>query len=134
MGVRGSLVRKVVRGGQLRWVIDFRFLDKDGKEQRYRRDAAVQSANAAHAEANRLRALAVSTGTLEVKRTAPTFSEFVRSTFEPLYLPKYRPATQVRYKALFGQGILTGIGATRLDNFGALTLRTYGAALLERGI
>ena len=48
--------------------------------------------------------MAASTGTLEIiKRTALTFSEFVRTTFEQLYMPKYRPATRVRYKALFGR-------------------------------
>ena len=64
MSVRGGLVRKVVRGGEPRWVIDFRFRDKRGRSERYRRDARVQTAAGARAEAERLMRYAAEHGTL----------------------------------------------------------------------
>jgi len=55
MGMKNvSGVRKVVRGGKPRWILDFRYTDKDGVRQRFRRDAGVQGYAAAVAEAARL--------------------------------------------------------------------------------
>ncbi len=134
MGSFRSLVRKVVRGGKPRWIIDFRYRDSEGRERRYRRDAAVQTATAARAEAERLYTLAVTKGTLEMRIASPLFREFVEGSFRDLYLPKYRPATRVRYQALLGQGIMAAFGDRRLEDISSLMLRSYGTGLLKRGV
>jgi hypothetical protein len=116
MGVRSDGVRKAVRDGEVRWIIDFRFRDKDGREQRYRRDASVQSAAGARAEAERLKRLAAETGSLDLRPPSPTFSEFVETRFRTLVMTtRCRPSTRERYDALFRQGILAAFGAKRLD-------------------
>ena len=72
MGARNtSAVRKEVRGGKPRWIVDFQFLGKDSKWHRYRRDASVQTSAAARAEADRLYTLATTTGSLDVGKEAP---------------------------------------------------------------
>ena len=134
MGVRGSLVRKEVRGGKPRWIIDFRYRDCDGREQRYRRDATLQTAAGARAEAERLCLLAQKTGSVEARTASPTFSTFIDGTFKRLYLPRYRAATRVRYEALLNQGIRDAFGAKRLDAIGAPALRAFLATLLERKV
>jgi integrase len=135
MGVRGSVVRKEFRGGKPRWVIDFRYRDKDGRERRFRRDATVQMAGAARAEAERLHVQAVTTGTLEARSRAPTFREFADAQFTEIYMPaKCRPATRDRYRALFGQGIFDALGSKRLDEIEMADFRSYGAELARRGV
>ncbi len=136
MGVRGLGFRKEKRGKQLRWVIDFRYTDKDGVERRFRRDATVQSAAGARAEAEKFRLEAVTTGCIQAARPqARTFGEFVEKTFKRVYLPaKCRPATRERYVALFGQGILDALGSKRLDQIRAQDFRAYEAELSTRGI
>ncbi len=135
MSVRsGRLVRKEVRGGKPHWVIDFRFRDREGREQRYRRDATLQTAAGARAEAERLKMFALTTGRVEVRTNAPTFATFVDGTFRRLYMPRYRPSTRVRYEALLKQGILDTFGAKRLDAIDAALLRAFVASLQERKV
>jgi integrase len=134
MSVRSGLVRKVSRGGKPRLVIDFRFRDRDGRERRYRRDATLQTAAGARAEAERLKMLALTSGTLDARSDAPTFATFVEDTFARLYMPRYRPATRVRYQALLRQGILDEFGARRIDSIATAALRAYVATLQERKV
>ena len=47
MGARSNGYSKVMRSDEPRWVIDFRYRDTNGRMQRYRRDASVQTAAAA---------------------------------------------------------------------------------------
>jgi len=134
MSVRSGLVRKEVRAGKPHWVIDFRFRDRDGREQRYRRDATLQTSAGAHAEAERLYMRAMETGTVAAPELAPTFQTFVEGTFTRLYMPRYRPSTRVRYTALLGQGILARFGKMRLDAIAAPQVRAYVAELQERRV
>ncbi len=134
MSVRGSLVRKEVRSGKLHWVIDFRFRDREEREQRYRRDATLQTAAGARAEAERLYMLAMTTGSVQARGETTTFSTFVDGTFSRLFLPRYRPATRVRYKALLKQGIRDTFGSKRLDSIDTATLRAFVATLQERKV
>src|SRR5688500_11383694 len=98
MSVRNTKsVRKVVRGGKPRLVIDFRFVDKSGKQVRYRKDASVQTMAAAQAEAERLKRMAAERGTLDLRSEVPTFGAFVDGVFEREFMPRYRPATAERY-------------------------------------
>ena len=135
MGVRSDGVRKVVRGGKSHWIIDFRFRDREGREQRYRRDATAQSAGGARAEAERLKRFAAEMGSLELRAAAPTFGNFVDTTFRRAYMPTHcRPATRERYEALFRQGVLDAFGARHLDGIGARDVRAYTADLAARRI
>ena len=136
MGARnGSFVRKVRRAGKLVRVIDFFWVDRAGRRQRYRRDATVQTAAAADAEAHALWLRATTTGTLDVKASAPTFRAFVTEAYAPLHLPtRCRPATRERYLALLSQGILDAFGSKRLDEIGASDFRAYAATLAARKV
>ena len=137
MGIRSDGVRKDVRGGKPRWIIDFRYKDKDGRVQRYRRDATVQASGPAHVEAERLKRLAFETGSAEVsaKPQAITFAKFVETKFRPLHMAtECRPATRERYEALFKQGLLGAFGSRRLDEPWAMAIRQYGAQLTARGV
>ena len=77
MGKLSNGVQKRKRDGKPRLVIHFRYRDKDGREQRYRKDARIQTRAGAEAEARRLREIAHTTGTLEVRPDAPTLRGFV---------------------------------------------------------
>jgi integrase/recombinase XerC len=136
MSVRSGLVRKIVRGGKPRLVIDIQYRDRDGRLQRYRRDATLQTAAGARAEAERLYLLAVSTGSVEGQGLRPclTFRAFVEGMFTRLYMPRYRPATRVRYEALLKQGVLDAFGSQRLDRIDTPGLRAFVAELLERKV
>jgi integrase len=136
MGVRGSLVRKEKRGEKLHpvFVIDFRYRDPEGRERRYRRDARLQTAAGARKEAERLFALALETGSVEIRSDAPTFGAFVEGTFTRLYMPRYRPATRTRYEELLGQGILATFGAKCLDAIETRALRAFVVELHERRV
>lgn len=135
MGRRFDGVCKVERGGKLRLVIDFRYCDKDGRQQRYRRDASVQLMAAARAEYDRLKTQAVTTGSLATRPAAPTFRDFVEKKFVPLYMPAHcRPSTRERYNALFKQGLLDFFGAKRMDAPWSAELRGYEAILAARKV
>ncbi len=136
-------VRKVARGRKPRWVLDFRFTDKQGVRQRFRRDATVQTYASALAEAKRLMSKAAETGTVEddpVEHVevspAPkvTFAAFVDDAFEKLFMPRYRPATQVRYRALLRQGLLGHFGKLALEDVGAMDVRAFAATLQARRV
>ena len=135
MGDRSSGVRREMRGGRPHWVIDFLYLDKHGRPQRFRRDASLQTAAGARAEAERLRVLVQGNGTAEPTPTVPTFATFVASVFTPFYaVSKCRPATRERYAALLKQGLLAHFGEKRLDEIGPGDFRMYAAGLAARGI
>ena len=136
MGIRNdSGVRKVRRkGGRPRWVIDFLWVDKDGRQRRYRRDARVQARESAMLEARELRDRALRLGTLDVRPATPTFREFVDGAFKALIMPRFRPATRVRYEALLRQGLLDHVGAMRLDAIGPDAVHSFAATLAKRGV
>jgi hypothetical protein len=133
MGVRGSNIRKERRRKQSRWIIDFRFIDKNGRQCRYRRDATIQSASGARAEAERLRLQLLTTGTLETRPPAPTFRAFVDGAFATIHMAtRCKPETRKRYTALFRQGVLDAFGAKHLDQITAVDIRAYEALLAPR--
>lgn len=142
MGAKNtSGVRKEVRSGKPRWVIDFRFTNADGERDRFRRDASVQLQNAALLEAKRLMARAAETGRVDLEGGAApvlsartTFASFVDGAFEEQYMPGFRPATARRYRDLFRQSILAFFGNRALGEIGSAHIRTFGATLQERGV
>ncbi len=98
-------VRKEERGGKPRWVIDIPYQTADGKSHRFRRDAQVQSKQAAEAEHRRLLAQLVRSGTLEnlpeqiptvANAVRPTFTDAVRH-FKATKLPTLKPSTRITY-------------------------------------
>ena len=132
-------VRKVVRGGKPRWLIDFRFTDRDGARVRFKRDASVQSFAAALAEAKRLMTRAAEAGSVEAREAEPeqretiTFEQFVVGPFEAQFMPSYRPATAVRYRALLRQSIMARFRALRLDEIETGHIRAYAAEIQSKG-
>lgn len=132
MGARSSVVKRVKRRGKTVFVIDFSFIDKTGKKIRYRHDATVQLRAAAEAEAQRLQVRAAAEGTLEEAPAAQSFEQFVSEVFRPVFLPRARKATQVRYEALLKQGILEHFGELSLDAVTGMQLRAYAVTLEKR--
>lgn len=126
-------VRRVRRRGTTRWQIDFTYLDDAGRERRYRRDAALQIAAGARAEAARLHAIAVTTGRLEPRRQPPTLAGFARGQFEALFMPRYRTSTRSRYEGLL-RDLTAALGPRRLDEIGAPEARALAADLAGRSI
>lgn len=130
-----SGVRTEVRDGRKILVVDFRYRDKDGRERRYRRDAAVQSRPAAVAEAQRLKRVAAERGTMEAEPEPLTFEQFVHGDFAKLVLPRFKPSTREGYKWLLdkpGSGLVALIGHKRLDTIGAGDVRIVEADALAR--
>jgi integrase len=134
MGKLSNGVQKRKRDGKSILVIDFRFRDKDGREQRYRRDARVQTRGGAEAEARRLMDVAHATGSLDLRADAPTLRAFVESTFKPLYRSKFLAGTWRRYEGLLRQGLLDELGDRRVNAVGAPVVRAFMAELAKRGI
>lgn len=135
MGARSDGVCRVKRGLKSRWVIDFRYIDRDRQEQRYRKDAQIQTADGARREAQGLRQRALETGSTEQRKSAPTFAEFVETKFRPLHLAvKCRPSTRHRYEDLLRQGILEAFGDLRMDGSFAAPIRAYVAELTARQV
>lgn len=132
MGARSNGYRKEVRSGKLHWVIDFRFRDSEGRTQRCRQDARVQTAAGARAEAERLKQYAAEHGTLEPQAQVPTFGEFWLGAFTALVLPRYRPATVERYQRLYESDLYPVLGAMRLDAIGAPESRALQVRVIER--
>jgi len=124
--------KRKTRSGKIKWVIDFTYLDEQGRQRRYRRDAQLQTAAGAKAEARRLQMLAVTKGTLETRSAAPTLAAFVRGKFEELFLPRYRPSTRKRYEGLLPL-LVEKLGKRRLDEIGARDARALAAELDSRG-
>ncbi len=133
MGARGNGYRREVRDGKVHWIIDFRFRDREGRPQRCRRDALLQTSAGAKAEAERLKRYAVEHGTLDPQVTVPTLGQFVSGKFAELVLPRFRPATVERYRRLFEGDLIEGLGEARLDAVGAPEFRLLQARVLERG-
>ena len=98
MGVQTNLVKKRVRNGSTRWVIDFYYVATNGERTRYVRFAEVQNRVAAEREALERYERALKTGDPEPHEEAPrgTLSAFYESDFKTTFLPTYRPNTRER--------------------------------------
>ena len=148
MAGRSKGWRSLSRRGKRVLVIDFYFLNPEGRRQRYRKDASVQTATAATAEARRLQAFAAEHGFVEgmpktkhePEREVPplptkvTVRDFVEGEFTATFMPGYKPSTQRRYRDLFKQGLLAAIGDIPISEFGPNEYRQYAATLIARGV
>lgn len=139
--MRGA-VKKRIRRGMPRFAIDFTYVTS-GVRKRYQRDACVQTASGARAEAEERQKLALMTGDprfhheREVElspagRVAPTLREFFTDTFTTVFLARYRPATRDRYKALTRQGIFDVLGDVPVEQIDIMADRRFDAWLRER--
>lgn len=127
-------IKRTERNGKPVLVIDFLYSDKNGRQKRYRRDAAVQAMGAARAEASRLIELAARTGSPVAETGVPTFKAFVDAVFRPVCMPQYRPATSRRYEDLFRQNVLAEFGRSQLDGIDYMVLQAFASKLLARGV
>ncbi len=126
------MVRRQMWGGVPRLVIDFRYRTLSGQERRYRRVALVQMLEAARREDIERQEFARTTGSPEKQVTeAPLFKTFVEN-WEALYLPRYRPATRERYKALLGQGLLSRFGQLPIDTITATAVLPWIVEMATR--
>jgi integrase len=145
MSARGTGVRVVRRRGKRRLLIDFTYIDSEGRWQRYRHDAPVQTMTGARAEADRLRRLTADTGspyqapsplTVPARVDPPciTFSAFVDGIWANVWKPTYSPATQTRYEDLLRQGIREFFGNKPLNEITGMDVRSYIAQLAVRNV
>ena len=80
MGILTSLVKKRVRNGVTRLIIDFHFTNKSGERVRFVRHAELQTRDGAEREAARYHERAILTGDPEpVERSTMTLSFTARS-------------------------------------------------------
>lgn len=138
MGERGTGYRTEQRRGRRVLVIDFWYRDQAGERQRFKRDATLQTATAARAEAARLQALAAATGCPEgrgERKPALTFRAFVEGTWRKEWATRYRPSTRKRYNEMLDkQGILDTFGRMRLDEVNAAAVTAFAARLRGRNV
>jgi integrase len=78
--------------------------------------------------------IAHATGTLDVRRAAPTLRVFVDETFKPLYGSKFRAGTWKRYQALLRQGLMDELGGLRIDAINPQIVRAFMAILAKREV
>src|SRR5579859_2470153 len=115
MGIHTSLVKKRVRNGVTRLIIDFHYTNKLGERSRFVRHAQLQTRDGAEREAARYHERAVLTGDPEPEeRSTTTLSSFYASVFKPKVLPLYRKNTRIRYEALWRQRIEKAFGSMPL--------------------
>jgi integrase len=126
MGVYSSLVKKSVRNGVTRLIIDFHYTDQSGKRARFCRHAALQTRDGAEREAGQYHQRAILTGDPEPEeRTTITLAAFYAETFVPKVLPLFRKNTRIRYEALWRQRVERHFGSMHLDEIDETHLRGF---------
>src|SRR5258706_2647771 len=130
----GVLVKKRVRNGRARWVIDFYYSNKNGERARFVRDADLQSRDGAEREARQFHERAILTGSpLPEHRAVVTLAAFYDATFKPSILPVYRKNTRTRYEALWRQRVSEAFGSKQLDEISEDDLRAFGRKIELEG-
>lgn len=121
-------IRRVTRRGKKVWTVDFYTLNPDGSKVRVRKDAEVNSRDAAHAEYLRLATAKPVEVAPEVPRV-PTFAEFWESTYVPVFMPVLRPTTVLRYELSFRMYVREFFGSMPLDQIDGLAIRRFAVQL-----
>ncbi len=129
-------VRWATKHGRRVLLLDFYYNDRDGRRQRFRRVASVQTVTSARAESLRLQKLAAETGSPTGQGMAKvmTLQAFVDGPWRQLYASRHRPATRIRYDALLTHDILPAFGHLQLDQVDATHVLTFAAELARRGV
>ncbi len=140
MAARSKGWRYQNRRGKRVLIIDFYYLDKNGRRRRHRADATVQTATATAAEARRLMAFAAEHGYVKAEAPQPeaaaalTFAQYVETTFTEKFLPTYKPSTARRYRDLFRQWVLEHLGTIPLTELDANRFREFALVLGRAGV
>jgi integrase len=130
MGIHTNLVKKRVRNGVTRLIIDFHYTNKAGERARFVRHAELQTRDGAEREAARYHERAILTGDPErEERSMMTLSSFYASVFKPNVLPLYRKNTRIRYEALWRQRIEKAFGSIPLYEIDEAALRGFARAI-----
>src|SRR5581483_2044488 len=126
MGIHTSLVKKRVRNGVTRLIIDFYYTTKAGERVRFVRHADLQTRDGAEREAAQYHQRAILTGDPEPERRSTiTLAAFYEETFRPKVLPLFRKNTRIRYEALWRQRVEPAFGSMRLDEIDEAALRGF---------
>src|SRR5688500_2775277 len=111
-------IRKVVRKGESRLVIDIVYRKKDGKTGRYRKDAQVQTMAATRAEERRILANVAQFGEpfepkpepLEAKETTVSFQDVVEIFRKGKAITKLKPTTRNGYEEILTTRLIPRFG------------------------
>jgi integrase len=138
-------IRKQMRSGRLRWIIDIPYRTPDGQRDRYRRDAQVQTKTAAEAEHRRLIAELASTGAIKnsppktataVAEPSPaiTFSEAVKYYRGAHMQTRLKPSTRAGYNRWLDSLLLPRFGDQALTDLAGKALAELDAELVVEGL
>lgn len=137
-------IRKEVRDGQRRLIIDIQFKKSNGRRGRYRRDAQVQTMAAARAEEQRLFVAIAVHGDLPVspqqseaeESDSPgyTFKEAVEHFQKTKAITSLKPSTQRGYTVTLDTRLLPQFGAVLLTDITRPLIAKYDAGLVEEGL
>jgi integrase len=146
-------VRTRKRQGRKTWVIDIRY-EYNGKRERFRRDAQVQTALAARAEDRRRIGMLATTGLPfdrrevtgdpvlatgsaasepSVKVEAPRFEDVVRDYLQQFAPSHLKPSTRAGYTDVINAHLLPTLRGLRLDEIDAKVVRAMDAGLAAKG-
>ncbi len=130
MGIHTSLIKKRVRNGVTRLIIDFHYTNKAGERIRFVRHAQLQTRDGAEKEAARYHERATLTGDPEPEaKSTMTLAAFYDGVFKPKVLPLYRKNTRIRYEALWRQRVQREFGAKRLHEFDEGDFRAFARSI-----
>lgn len=134
-------IRKEARGDVPRWIIDIPYRTAEGRSERYRRDAQVQTKAGAEAEHRRLLAELARTGTLKpAKPTKPaeaeryTFADAVRRFRATHMQTALKPSTRAGYDHWLGALLEPRFGDRPLEEVDGNALATLDAELVKDGL
>jgi integrase len=127
-------VRKV---GKL-WMIDFRYLDSEGRSCRYKRLARVQTGEGAKLEALKLQTAALRDGGLagaaSPKRARPVTMAELWARYEAEVLTGLKPATRRNMRSVWRTDLLPSFGERAVSGIATGDYRALASRARERGI
>lgn len=126
------MVRRLERGGQRKFVIDFWYTDAEGVRSRYRRDADDQTAAGAHAEEQRLLAQYGALAPVAPKEKPVTFADAVK-LFRTTRLASLRPTTRRGYEIMLEGELVPRFAKRELVSLGSRDALDLDADLARGG-
>jgi integrase len=146
-------VRSVERRGERRLFIDIRYRNPDGTRARYRKDAEVQTLQAARAEERRILLSLTKTGSpfgvlasngeiLGVKQdgedseaaAAPLFTDVAKEFLSAFAMSQLKPSTRFGYESSLRSCLIPAFGHLPIDQITPAQVRELDAELVERGV
>jgi integrase len=126
------MVRRLERGGQRRYVIDFWYMTAEGVRARYRRDAEDQTATGAQAEEQRLLAKYGAEASAAPKEKPATFADAVK-LFRTTRLAALRPTTRRGYEIVLEGELVPRFATRELASLGSRDALDLDADLARGG-